>query len=240
MPAGKFVLFCLASIFLLSCFGCLFTHPFALFILSSWKENHSTICPEASQCASYEPCKDHLVPALEEIEGVNHGLNLASTSSSNTNIPEVPSDMNLRCSLANLNDNIDGREFCEEICNQALCCWNEQEADSCRENSVCSGYANCANLLTTSPISGSGTGNAPPTPPSDLASTCSAGNIIDLQGLEQCKQECDQADCCWLEDTEFGSCVDNADCETYRTDCFLMRKELNLSGSNRRRMLRLG
>ena len=239
MPAGKLAIVFLSLFCVLAAYSHIILVSVCYAKCTSWKENHSTICPDASQCASYEPCKDHLVPALEEIEGVNHGLNLASSSSS-TSIPAVPSDMNLRCSLSNLNNNIDGRGFCEEICNQALCCWNELEADSCKENSVCSGYANCENLLNTSPISGSGTGNAPPAPPSDLASTCAAGNIIDLQGLEQCRQECDKAECCWLEDTEFGSCFDNADCQTYRTDCFLMRKELSLSGSNRRRMLRLG
>lgn len=233
---------------LLSSFSCR-RHPFnscriiALFShspLNSWKENHSTICPDASQCSDYEPCKEHLVPALEEIEGVNHGLNLASTSSgTTTSIPEVPSDMNLRCSLPTLTNNVDGRGFCEEICNEALCCWNEQEADSCQENSACSGYAICANLLTTTPIDSSGTSTEPPPPPSDLAAICAAGNIIDLQGLEQCRQECANADCCWLEDTEFGSCSASADCETYRTQCSLMRQELNLSGSNRRRMMRL-
>ena len=207
--------------------------------LNSWKENHSTVCPDASQCDGYQPCAEHLVPALKEIEDVNHGLNLASTSSSSTtSIPEVPSDMNLRCSLQTLNNNPDGRGFCEEVCDKALCCWNE-EAVSCRENAACSGYAICTNLLTTTPIDSSGTNNAPPSPPPDLANTCSQGSITDLQGLEQCKQECAKADCCWLEDTEFGSCSAHSDCLTYQSECALMRQELNLSGSNRRRMLRL-
>ena len=147
--------------------------------------------------------------------------------------------MNVRCSLSNLNNNPDGRGFCEESCNKALCCWNMEEADSCTAGSVsasvCTGYVECANLLTTSPINGSGNinsnSNAPPAPPSDLSTICAAGNIIDFNGLERCRLECEKAECCWDFTGTTTSCTASADCQTYQTECEAMRKELNLFGT---------
>jgi len=224
-----------------------------------WKEGHPTVCPDAPQCADYEiPCKEHLVPALNEIEGTDHGLALsAPTSSASTGgtsnsdsgtsstqaptIPAAPSDIQLRCSLETLNNNPEGRGFCEESCYKASCCWApDGTEDECANEMIavnCGDYAPCENLLgmtqtesTSSSGADSGNSNAipgPPAPPSDLKDTCAAASIVTMQGLGRCRVDCQAAACCWRTDSQ--SCSSAANCVPYVRDCELMRKELSLT-----------
>jgi hypothetical protein len=105
-----------------------------------WKEGHATICPDAPECDNYmEPCKEHLVPvlaAMENPEDFPAESEPEPEDNGDSTIPEVPTDMVLRCSVNNLRYNPDGRGLCESICNQAECCWNS-EVESCTSDDNC-------------------------------------------------------------------------------------------------------
>jgi hypothetical protein len=102
-----------------------------------WKEGHATICPDAPQCADYmEPCAEHLAPVLTAMEHPGFTMTNEETASPDSNIPKVPDDMVLRCSVENLTYNPDGRGLCEKICFAAECCWNA-EVLSCSSDVNC-------------------------------------------------------------------------------------------------------
>ena len=216
-----------------------------------WKEDTPTPCPDAPECSAYvQPCGTNLLEALLFIENggneVNHVSAPAPTPMVQNNVPEAASDIDMTCDPEVLKLSVSNGEFiveCEKKCLSAACCWKENHSTICPDAPECSDYDEpCKkNLLTALELLNSQDHTldiqsiVPPDPPSDLSQICSQTNIIDMQGLEKCREECSSASCCW----EIGSasCSSNNNCQTFKTECELMRKELNLDGNNRR-MLR--
>lgn len=194
-----------------------------------WKEGHATTCVGAPQCDAYMvPCKDNLVPALERMEAGAVNPITPTTPSPGPAVPNAPDNINIVCSTANLDTNPDGRSDCEAACNQASakCCWTNAglPEPECAGVAQCNEYEPCGNLLTTLPSGGtSGSSNTPPAPPSDLQETCKAESILDLNGMQKCRQVCEAAACCWTDEADAGSCKTSVECRTYEDECGLMR-----------------
>lgn len=194
-----------------------------------WKHGHATVCPDAPQCDEYVvPCGEHLAPVLAQMEGGSAQQNPVPSTPSQGTLPSAPDDMSVRCSLANLNSNPDGRGDCLKTCEPAQCCF--LSTDGCSANPICEEYKLCENLRGSSPIgSGSNGGNAPPSPPGNLSTICSASELLDLSGLEKCRVACEAADCCWLSDADSQTCTTSVECRTYEKECEVMKNMINES-----------
>lgn len=108
-----------------------------------WKENHPTICPDASECAAYEtPCGDHLVEALLSLEtGGSGGSPPAPVPAPTTppptvappttmaplvqnNVPEAAGDISMICNSDVLKLSVSDGQFivqCEKECLEGAC-----------------------------------------------------------------------------------------------------------------------
>ena len=109
-----------------------------------WKQNHPTICPDASECAAYDtPCGDHLVEALLSLEaGRSTPAPVpapvpAPTSPSPTaappttmaplvqnNVPEAAGDIGMICNADVLKLSVSDGQFivqCEKECLEGAC-----------------------------------------------------------------------------------------------------------------------
>ena len=100
-----------------------------------WKENHPTVCPDASECAAYEkPCGEHLVDALLALEtgGSTPAPVPAPTTPPpttlapmvQTNVPEAANDIAMICNADVLKLSVSDGQFivqCEKECLEGAC-----------------------------------------------------------------------------------------------------------------------
>lgn len=154
-----------------------------------WKKNDPYTCPHAPQCDAYmTPCGENLVQALFAMENQGSSTSSGSSSSIPNSIPDAPSDMTLRCSLAHINQSPNGLSHCEESCHQAKCCYDPNVV-SCQGKfpNQCNPYQACTVLIGSDGSPGTGApsgGSAPEPPPDNLSDICDAVNMLDMSFLQ--------------------------------------------------------
>lgn len=124
------------------------------------------------------------------------------------------------CDTDSLNE-IQGRQHCQHLCNDRLCCFESNERYNCVKDKKdeCVAFAACEELLNAAPLSQPELPVAPAPAPQPTASplalddqqalarVCNDDAISTIEGMNACHDLCSPVLCCWSQDPE-SNCHD--------------------------------
>ncbi|CAJ1932836.1 unnamed protein product [Cylindrotheca closterium] len=142
-------------------------------------------------------------------------------------VPQAPSDLEALCDPEMIGINFDAYLGCVSACLPANCC-----GETCTTEAECMNYGPCGNLESVDePPFGmgggdvsdvppdTGTGDAVPPAPSNLAELCAAGSMAtDIVAYLECENACVPAACCIDTcSTDFATCFSYTPCLALQT-----------------------
>lgn len=178
----------------------------------------SDLCYMAKCCSEdIEACRVLNPAACDKYEGPCSGFWGDSVT-----VLDPPSELQQVCTVDAVLT-LDGHNRCQELCDDARCCYDP--VDKCRvvNPDICSSYESCSVLFTLSPEAAissrenDGGVEVPPAPPG-LDALCSPQSLANVHGYTDCEDKCNRARCC-LEEPTGCTVLNDEVCADYEMPC---------------------
>ena len=120
---------------------------------------------------------------------LDHAALVNPPSTSGINIPQAPTDIDIKCNVESLRT-VPGFEACVEDCMKAECCWKKNgDVNPCPALPNCDGYAPCLTMDATDYVDANIN--------KEIEEKCADDKLTTEIGRNQCIFSCSHAACCF-------------------------------------------